>query len=102
MANLHLTGHLRGTDVASVYVIDGVIRYELPIQIDPASVQEISGYIYPGLVDAHHHPGMSHGVELVDDAEILRRLKVCRAAGVTLIRDAGSQRRACEATERAE
>lgn len=102
MANFHLTGHLRGTDAASVYIVDGVIRHELPIRVDPASVREISGYIYPGLVDAHHHPGMSHGAEPVDDAEILRRLKVCRAAGVTLIRDTGSQRNACEATERAE
>lgn len=102
MANFHLTGHLRGTDAASVYIVDGVIRHELPIRVDPASVREISGYIYPGLVDAHHHPGMSHGAEPVDDAEILRRLKVCRAAGVTLIRDAGSQRNACEATARAE
>ena len=97
---LHLTGTLRGTQLNEVWVAGGVIHHALPSALaaaaaaDPGAVTEINGFIYPGLVDAHHHPGMSHTAEAASDAEMLRRLEICRAAGVTFIRDAGGQRHA--------
>ncbi|MCI5826048.1 MAG: amidohydrolase family protein [Arcanobacterium sp.] len=95
---IQLTGTLRGTDLAQVWVCDGVIRHSLPndvaarVATDASIVTELRGFIYPGLVDSHHHPGMSHTAELPSDAQMLHRLQVCRANGVTLIRDAGGQR----------
>ncbi|MCI6574948.1 MAG: amidohydrolase family protein [Arcanobacterium sp.] len=94
----HLTGVLRGTDIADVWVADGRIRHSAPVASAAHRAVELRGFIYPGLVDAHHHPGMSHSAELVSDAQMLRRLETCRKNGVTLIRDAGGQRNAGEVT----
>ncbi|MDD7465548.1 MAG: amidohydrolase family protein [Actinomycetaceae bacterium] len=90
----HLTGTLRGTDLSDVWVADGRIHHRAPAVNDAREISELSGFIYPGLVDAHHHPGMSHSAEPVSDAQMLRRLEICRANGVTFIRDAGGQRNA--------
>ena len=92
----HLSGTLRGTNLPEVWLSDGVIHHAPPAAAIayPSAVTRINGYIYPGLVDAHHHPGMSHEPEPASDAQMLQRLEICRAAGVTLIRDAGGQRHA--------
>lgn len=55
-------------------------------------IVEITGWIYPGLLDAHTHPGLSHTADPVTDGEVLRRLRACRAQGVTHIREMGAQR----------
>ncbi|MDY5584350.1 MAG: amidohydrolase family protein [Arcanobacterium sp.] len=93
----HLSGTLRGSSRREIWIADGVIHYSKP---DTDSVvQEISGYIYPGLVDAHTHIGMSDKAEPVSDTEMRRRLAACARQGVTAIRDAGSQRDANEVIE---
>jgi imidazolonepropionase-like amidohydrolase len=49
------------------------------------------GYVMPGLVDAHCHPGIAPGGGPVDSLDEARRLAVVdRDAGVLAIRDAGS------------
>lgn len=88
MTNYHLGGTLRGTDRREAWIVDGRISFTPP----DGHVSELCGWIYPGLVDAHTHPGMSHTAEEVSDAEILRRLRSCRAQGVTHIREMGAQR----------
>ncbi|MDY5585227.1 MAG: amidohydrolase family protein [Arcanobacterium sp.] len=90
----HLSGTLRGTSRNEIWIADGVIQYQKPTA--ECIVQEISGYIYPGLVDAHTHIGMSNQAEPVSDEEMRRRLAACAMQGVTAIRDAGSQRDANE------
>lgn len=89
MASYHLTGTLRGTDTTDAWIVDGKVTYREPeVQGD---VVVISGFIYPGLVDAHTHPGLSHGPNLVSGAEVVRRLEACRTQGVTHIREMGAQ-----------
>ncbi|MFT0848146.1 amidohydrolase family protein [Actinomycetaceae bacterium L2_0104] len=108
MTSYHVTGALRGTDLTELWVVDGRISYQDPVRgarLDSAreagyartgevddDVVELSGWIYPGLLDAHTHPGLSHSAEEVGDAEVLRRLEACRAQGVTHIREMGAQR----------
>ena len=90
MTAYHLTGTLRGSDLDEAWIVDGRIAWSAPRPGLP--VTEISGWIYPGLVDAHTHPGLSRTSELVSDAEVVRRLEACRAQGVTLVREMGAQR----------
>lgn len=71
------------------WIIDGKISYAPP-QSGP--VEEVRGFIYPGLVDCHAHPGLSWDEELVSDAELRRRYEGYAAHGVTAIRDCGGQR----------
>lgn len=88
MTNYHLSGNLRGTDRTHMWVVDGVLSATAP----EGPTQNLTGYVYPGLVDAHTHPGLSHTKEKVDDAEVVRRLSASRAVGVTHIREMGAQR----------
>ncbi|MBE6484164.1 MAG: amidohydrolase [Actinomycetaceae bacterium] len=88
MTGYHLTGTLRGSERSEVWIKDGIISYSAP----SGPVEEITGWIYPGLLDAHTHPGLSRTAERVSDAEVLRRLMVCRGLGVTHIREMGAQR----------
>ena len=98
MPTYHLTGTLQGTELAEVWVVNGRISHRDPTEAlgsmpAPASgTTELSGWIYPGLVDAHTHPGLSHGPDPVSDAEVIRRLEACRAQGVTHIREMGAHR----------
>ena len=87
MTSYHLTGPLRGTDAAEAWIVDGVIRHSQP----DGPAESVRGFTYPGLVDAHAHPGLSHGAEPVPDAEVIRRLDVARAVGVTTVREMGAQ-----------
>lgn len=101
MTIYHLTGHLRGTTLREAWINHGVLCGKHPqnLREDEAnSIVEISGYIYPGLLDAHTHIGTNHGVSAPSDAEMLRRLQACAAHGVTAIRDAGGQRNPNEVT----
>jgi imidazolonepropionase-like amidohydrolase len=83
--------HLRGTalpDGAPVewWVIDGVLSAE-PVA-DAQTVCD-SGWIVPGLVDAHCHVGVSpSGATDLDEA--IRQAETERDAGALLLRDAGS------------
>ena len=87
MTSYRLTGPLRGTDLAEVWIVDGAIRHSAP----DSPAQTVAGWAYPGLVDAHAHPGLSHSAEPVADAEVIRRLDAARAAGVTTVREMGAQ-----------
>ena len=87
MTTYHLTGVLRGVERSEVWIADGHIAYAPP----GGPTEELSGWVYPGLVDAHTHPGLSHGPERVATADIVRRLEACRAQGVTHIREMGAQ-----------
>ena len=70
-----------------VWVIDGRLSYAAPQA--GADVQTVSGWVLPGLVDAHCHVGLdAHGA--VDEATSEAQALADREAGTLLIRDAGS------------
>jgi imidazolonepropionase-like amidohydrolase len=83
--------HLRGTALPAGapvewWVIDGVLSAE-PVA-DAQTVCD-SGWIVPGLVDAHCHVGVSpSGATDLDEA--IRQAETERDAGALLLRDAGS------------
>lgn len=84
--NVHLTGTLRGTDAAEAWVVDGRLSFSPAV-----TSEEIRGYAYPGLLDAHTHPGMRRTPEPLALSEIRRRLAVLARHGITTVRDAGGQ-----------
>lgn len=90
MAALHITGQiLLGPDevVGDVWVLDGKVTFERPRHAD--AVTTLSGYVVPGLVDAHCHVGLDrHGAVDADTAE--QQILADRAGGTLLLRDAGS------------
>ena len=88
MTNYHLAGTLRGTNLPELWITNGLFCETRP----EGPVTEVTGFVYPGLVDAHTHPGLSHTAETVDDSEVLRRLAMLRAQGVTVVREMGAQR----------
>ncbi len=68
-----------------VYVVDGRITYERQAGAESAG----TGWIVPGLVDAHCHIGLGpHGA--VEDAETERQAIADRDSGALLLRDCGS------------
>ncbi len=68
-----------------LYVVDGRITYEK----HPSAEDAGSGWIVPGLVDAHCHIGLGpHGA--VEDDETERQAVADRDAGALLLRDCGS------------
>lgn len=68
-----------------LYVVDGRITFERQRGADTVA----SGWIVPGLVDAHCHLGMDdHGAVGVEETE--RQARADRDAGALLIRDCGS------------
>jgi imidazolonepropionase-like amidohydrolase len=70
-----------------LWVIDG--RVSLTPPVGPADVTTVSGWVLPGLVDAHCHVGLDHaGAVDADTSE--RQTLADRDAGTLLIRDAGS------------
>lgn len=92
MTIYHLTGSLRGTDLTEAWIVDGEVTFRAPELLGRGDdVVPVPGFIYPGLVDAHTHPGLSHGPGNVTPAEVVRRLEACRAQGVTHIREMGAQ-----------
>ena len=68
-----------------LYVVDGRVTYE------PVASAELvgSGWIVPGLVDAHCHIGLDSNGAVPEDVQEEQAL-ADRAAGTLLIRDAGS------------
>ncbi|MYS19481.1 Imidazolonepropionase [Streptomyces sp. DvalAA-14] len=69
-----------------LWVVGGRITYRRPAA-EPAGT--VTGWVLPGLVDAHCHVGLeAHGAVEPDVAE--RQALTDRAAGALLLRDAGS------------
>ncbi|WP_030544590.1 amidohydrolase family protein [Streptomyces albus] len=87
---LHIKGRvLRGPEDVrdELWVRDGRITYEAPAAA--REVTTLTGWVLPGLVDAHCHVGLdAHGP--VDDATSEKQAVTDRDAGTLLIRDAGS------------
>ncbi len=87
---LHLTGPvLVGPDDVreQAWVVAGRMTYAAPV--GDHDVTRVSGWVLPGLVDAHSHIGLdAHGA--TDDATAERQALGDRAAGALLLRDAGS------------
>ena len=70
-----------------LWVVGGRITYAAPSA--GADVQTVSGWVLPGLVDAHAHVGLdAHGA--VDDVTSEKQAVAERDGGTLLIRDAGS------------
>ncbi len=68
-----------------LYVVDGKVTYDP----QPGAEAVASGWILPGLVDAHNHLGMEDQ-GAVDEAETERQAIADRDAGALLLRDCGS------------
>ena len=79
----------RGGGLDPVVNLDPVAA---PDNLDPVEMTELRGYIYPGLLDAHTHPGLTHTATPPSDEEIRQRLETHRSFGVTQIIDCGGQR----------
>ena len=70
---------------ADLYAVDGRVTYEP----QPGAETAATGWIVPGLVDAHCHLGLDdHGATTVEEAE--QQAVEDRDGGALLIRDAGS------------
>ncbi|WP_372728057.1 amidohydrolase family protein [Nocardioides sp.] len=68
-----------------VYVVDGRITHER----QPGAETAATGWILPGLVDAHNHLGLEDG-GAVSDEETEEQARQDRDTGVLLLRDCGS------------
>lgn len=86
---LHVRGIVLPDDeVRDLWLVGDRITYE-PV----AGAETISdgGYIIPGLVDAHCHPGIQFGAKPIENLDQARELAYAdRDAGVLALRDAGS------------
>ncbi|MDH6134403.1 imidazolonepropionase-like amidohydrolase [Kitasatospora sp. MAA4] len=72
-----------------LWVVDGRVTYDRPAGAAAADVRTVSGWVLPGLVDAHCHVGLdAHGA--VDEATSEKQALTDRDTGTLLIRDAGS------------
>ncbi len=86
--------HVKGTVLVGpeevrgeLWVVGGLITYDAPTA--GADVQSVTGWVLPGLVDAHCHIGLdAHGA--VDEATTEGQALADRDAGALLLRDAGS------------
>lgn len=90
---LHIRGRvLTGPEVErdGLWVVDGHLTFERPPgRAAGRGVQELTGWVLPGLVDAHCHVGLdAHGA--VDDSTTEKQALTDRDAGALLLRDAGS------------
>ncbi|MEU1216269.1 amidohydrolase family protein [Streptomyces sp. NPDC005791] len=70
-----------------LWAVDGRITYDRPPGADGAVT--LTGWVLPGLVDAHCHVGLGHEGP-VDAATSEKQALTDREAGTLLIRDAGS------------
>lgn len=68
-----------------LYVVDGTVTLERVAGADTAA----TGWIVPGLVDAHNHLGLEDG-GAISDAETEQQALLDRDSGVLLLRDCGS------------
>ncbi|MEU1628996.1 amidohydrolase family protein [Streptomyces sp. NPDC020096] len=89
-AVLHIKGRvLAGPEEVrdELWVVGGRVTYERPTHA--RDVRTVTGWVLPGLVDAHCHVGLdAHGA--VDDATSEKQALADRDAGALLLRDAGS------------
>ncbi|WP_052372754.1 amidohydrolase family protein [Amycolatopsis taiwanensis] len=82
--------HLRGVvlpdgEQRDLWIVDGTVSFS-PVEGAETLVRD--GFVLPGLVDAHCHPGIGvHGPTTVDEA--VTQALVDRDAGTLLIRDCG-------------
>lgn len=88
---IHLRGRIllgEGREWSDVWVQQGKIRLTRPVAPSSAT-KEVSGWVFPGLVDVHSHLGL--GVEgAVDSGTTFDQARTDRDSGVLAIRDAGS------------
>ncbi|WP_328512690.1 amidohydrolase family protein [Streptomyces sp. NBC_00376] len=87
---LHVKGRvLVGPDDVrdELWVVDGRVSYGRPAGADGAVT--VTGWVLPGLVDAHCHVGLDHH-GAVDAATSEKQALADREAGALLLRDAGS------------
>lgn len=88
----HISGTLRGIcapqGANELWVAGGKVTFTRP---EGEVSGHITGWVYPGLVDAHAHPGVSYEKELTPPDEIRRRLDVMAWQGVTSAREMGAQ-----------
>ncbi|WP_067846283.1 amidohydrolase family protein [Nocardia lijiangensis] len=84
--------HLRGVvlpddEVRDLWVRDGLVSFE---PVPGAETLCATGWIVPGLVDAHCHVGIRYGGGHEDREGAIAQAVTDREAGVLLLRDAGS------------
>ncbi|SHM32339.1 Imidazolonepropionase [Cryptosporangium aurantiacum] len=85
---LHLRGVVLPDDVErDVWIVGDRLTFE---PVPGASTVASGGFLLPGLVDAHCHPGIVPGGPVTEIAEAKRLALIDRDAGVLTIRDAGS------------
>ncbi|MEU1428709.1 amidohydrolase family protein [Nocardia sp. NPDC005746] len=85
---LHFRGFvLPDGELRDLWVRDGVISAE---PVPGADTVHASGWILPGLVDAHCHVGIKYGGGHEDSDGLIAQAEVERDAGALLLRDAGS------------
>ena len=88
---LHLRGPvLVGPDEVreQAWVVGGRVTFEAPTVLSER-IEDVDGWVIPGLVDAHCHIGLdARGA--VDEATQERQARTDLAAGTMLIRDAGT------------
>lgn len=72
-----------------LWVVSGRVTFSPPTGAVARDLRTVSGWVLPGLVDAHCHVGLdAHGA--VDDGTAERQILADREAGALLLRDAGS------------
>lgn len=76
---------LPDAEVRDLWVVDGKVTFEP----QPGAETVASGWIVPGLVDAHNHLGLEDG-GAISDAAIEEQALADRTAGALLLRDCGS------------
>src|SRR3954469_203394 len=86
---LHVRGTvLPGGDVRDLWLVGDRVTYE---PVTGAETISDDGFIVPGLVDAHCHPGIAYGAKPIENLDQARELAaIDRDAGVLALRDAGS------------
>lgn len=87
--------HVRGTvlperEVRSLYIDGGVLRED---PVGDAETVASGGWLLPGLVDVHTHPGAEKPGDPFDESVLRAELADHAAAGVLLIRAPGSAAR---------
>lgn len=86
MPALRISGPvLPDEEVRDLYVVDGRVTYERQAGAETVA----TGWVLPGLVDAHNHLGLGDD-GAVDDAETERQALADRDTGALLLRDCGS------------
>ena len=88
---LHVTGEILvgANDIRTdLWVIDGRVTFERPESL--GDVESVTGWVLPGLVDAHCHIGIDSRGPTLDRESCEAQAYAVRDSGTLLIRDAGS------------